>query len=85
MTQRARMRINENGRVVIPAEFRKRLGIRPGDELELRVEDQELRISTLRRNIERAQKLLRKQVKHGKSLVDELIAERRQASRRESA
>jgi AbrB family looped-hinge helix DNA binding protein len=48
MKQRARMRINENGRVVIPAEFRKRLGIRPGDQLELRVEDQELRISTLR-------------------------------------
>jgi AbrB family looped-hinge helix DNA binding protein len=85
MKQRARMRINENGRVVIPAEFRKRLGIRAGDELELRVEDQELRISTLRRNIERAQKLLRKQVKPGRSLVDELIAERRQAARRESA
>ena len=63
MKQRARMRINANGRVVIPAEFRKRLGIRAGDELELRVEDQELRISTLRRNIERAQKLLRRQVK----------------------
>ena len=84
MKQRARMRINANGRVVIPAEFRKRLGIRAGDELELRVEDQELRISTLRRNIERAQKLLRRQVKPGRSLVDELIAERRQAARRES-
>jgi len=69
--------------VVIPASFRKRLGIRPGDEVILRIEDDELRISTLKRNIERAQKLVRKYVKTKRSLVDELIAERREAARRE--
>jgi AbrB family looped-hinge helix DNA binding protein len=83
MKLRARMRVNENGRVVIPAAFRKRLGIGIGDEVELRVEDDELRISTLRRNIERAQRLIRKHVKPGVSLVDELIEERRQAARDE--
>ena len=83
MKLRARMRVNENGRVVIPAAFRKRLGIVIGDEVELRVEDDELRISTLRRNIERAQRLIRKHVKPGVSLVDELIEERRQAARDE--
>ena len=76
-------RINQNGRVVIPASFRKRLGMRSGDEVLLRIEDDELRISTLRRNIERVQKLVRKQVKTKRSLVDELIAERREAARRE--
>ena len=84
MTLRTRMRVNENGRVVIPAAFRKRLGIRAGDEVELRIEEDELRISTLRRNIQRAQRLVRKQVKRGASLVNELIAERRQAALDES-
>ena len=83
MTPKARMRINPNGRVVIPASFRKRLGMRVGDEVVLRIEDDELRITTLRRNIERAQRLVRKHVKRSVSLVDELIAERREAARNE--
>jgi AbrB family looped-hinge helix DNA binding protein len=81
---KARTRVNQNGRVVIPAAFRKRLGICVGDELELRIEEDELRISTLRHNIARAQRLIRKHVKRGSSLVDELIAERRQAARDDS-
>jgi antitoxin PrlF len=83
MKLKMRMRVNENGRVVIPATFRKRLGIRIGDEVVLQLEDDELRIITLKRNIERAQRLVRKHVKPGTSLVDELIAERREAARNE--
>jgi antitoxin PrlF len=83
MKLKTRMRVNENGRVVIPASFRKRLGIHVGDEVVLQIEDDELRITTLKRNIERAQRLVRKHVKPGTSLVDELIEERRQAARNE--
>jgi AbrB family looped-hinge helix DNA binding protein len=78
-----RQRVNENGRVVIPAALRKALGINIGDEVVLRMEDDELRITTLKRRVERAQRLVRKHVKRGTSLVDELIAERREASRNE--
>ena len=78
-----RQRVNENGRVVIPASFRKALGINVGDEVVLRMEDDELRITTLKRRVERAQRLVRKHVKRGASLVDELIAERREAARNE--
>jgi AbrB family looped-hinge helix DNA binding protein len=78
-----RQRVNENGRVVIPASFRKALGINIGDEVVLRMEDDELRITTLKRRVERAQRLVRKHVKRGTSLVDELIAERRAAARNE--
>jgi AbrB family looped-hinge helix DNA binding protein len=78
-----RQRVNENGRVVIPASFRKVLGINIGDEVILRMEDDEVRITTLKRRIERAQRLVRKHVKRGASLVDELIAERREAARNE--
>lgn len=83
MTLKTRMRVNENGRVVIPASFRKRLGIRAGDEVVLQIQDDELRITTLKRNIARAQRLVRKHVKPGTSLADELIAERREAARNE--
>ena len=78
-----RQRVNENGRVVIPASFRKALGINIGDEVVLRMEDDELKITTLKRRVERAQRLVRKHVKRGTSLVDELIAERREAARNE--
>ena len=76
-------RVNENGRVVIPASYRKALGIKPGDEVILRMEDDELRITTMKRRIERAQRRVRKYVEPGVSLADELIAERREAAKRE--
>ncbi len=52
-------------------------------EMRLRIEDDELRITSLKRNFERAQRLVRKHVKPGTSLVDELIAKRREAARNE--
>lgn len=83
MEQETRTRVNENGRVVIPASFRKALGINVGDEVVMRIEDNELRILTLKKRIERAQRLVRQHVKRGASVVDELIAERREAAKRE--
>ena len=83
METETRMRVNQNGRVVIPASFRKALGINVGDEVVLRIEDDELRITTLRRRIQRAQESVRRYVKPGESLVDELIAERREAAKHE--
>jgi AbrB family looped-hinge helix DNA binding protein len=79
----ARLTLNENGRVVIPASMRTALGIQAGDELAMRIEDDELRITTLKRRIERAQNNVRKYVKAGTSLVDELIATRREAAKHE--
>lgn len=83
MTTDVRARVNENGRIVIPSEFRNALGIRAGDEVLLRIEDDELRITTLKRRLERAQALVRKHVRPGESLADELIADRRRAARNE--
>ena len=83
MPEELRTRVNENGRVVIPSSFRKALGIEIGDEVVLRVEDKELRITTQQRRVQRAQQRARKYVKPGTSLVDELLAERRRAARRE--
>jgi AbrB family looped-hinge helix DNA binding protein len=76
-------RISENGRIVIPVAMREALGMVPGEELVLRMQDDELRITTMRHRIEHARELVRRHVKPGRSLVDELIAERRKAAQRE--
>jgi AbrB family looped-hinge helix DNA binding protein len=83
MTQEPRMRVNENGRIVIPAQFRKALGIEIGDEVVLIIEDNELRITTQQRRIQRARERAKRYLKPGTSLANELIAERRQAARDE--
>jgi AbrB family looped-hinge helix DNA binding protein len=83
MDSETRMRVNENGRVVIPASYRKALGINVGDEVVLRIEDDELRIMSLKRRLERAQRRVRRYIKPGRSLADELIVERREAAKRE--
>jgi AbrB family looped-hinge helix DNA binding protein len=83
MDSETRMRVNENGRVVIPASYRKALGINVGDEVVLRIEDDELRIMSLKRRIEQAQRRVRRYIKPGRSLADELIVERREAAKRE--
>ena len=78
-----RLRVNENGRIVLPAAFRKALNIRPGDQVLARLEDDEVRITTLKHRIEQAQRHVRQFVKPGRSLADELIAERREAAKHE--
>jgi AbrB family looped-hinge helix DNA binding protein len=83
MPEEARMRVSENGRIVIPASFRKALGIDVGDEVVLRLQDDELLITTKQRRIQRAQERARRYLKPGTSLADELIAERREAARHE--
>ena len=83
MSNESRMRVSQNGRVVIPASFRKALGINVGDEVLLRVEDDELRITTKQRRIRRAQRRAQNYLKPGTSLVTELLAERREAAKHE--
>jgi len=83
MAQPVRIRVSEKGRVVIPASIRQALGIRTGDELEARVENNEMRISTLSNRIREARRFVRKFVTADRLLSEELIAERRDAARRE--
>ena len=78
-----RSRVTEGGRIVIPAEFRRELGVEVGDEVRLMMQDGELRVFTLDQAIRRAQELVRRHVPEGTSLVDELIAERRAEAERD--
>lgn len=85
MQTSSRTKLTEGGRVVIPAEFRRALGVQVGDELILRLENGELRLLTLDRAIAQAQEAVRKYVLAGRSLVDELLAERRAEAARDEA
>ena len=80
---RAKVRLSSNGRIVIPAEMRKALGVKPGETIMLEVEDGVLRIESYPSRIRRIQQEFRKYAKPGILASDELIAERREEARRE--
>ena len=71
------VKISEGGRVVIPADHRRALGLEVGDEVIIRVVDGELRIMTRAQAVNRAQSIVVRSVRKGRSLVDELTTERR--------
>lgn len=83
MELHARVKVGEKGRLVIPAAMREALGIKPGDTMDLQIQDYELRISTRRARIRKAQERIRQYVPEGVSLADELSAERREAAKNE--
>ena len=68
---------------MIPAQFRKTLGVSEGDTLMMTLEDGMIRILTPRKAIQRVQELVRRYVPEGVSLADEHIAERRAEAARE--
>jgi AbrB family looped-hinge helix DNA binding protein len=74
MELQARVQVSEKGRIVIPAEIREATGIKVGDMIDLNVTDYELRISTKRARLRRAQEW---------ALSYELSAERREAAKHE--
>ena len=76
-------KITPGGRLVIPARHRRALGLKTGDEVLLRVVDGELRILSQTEAVKRAQAMVKRLVKGGRSLVDELLKERRAEARRE--
>jgi AbrB family looped-hinge helix DNA binding protein len=74
-----RTRINQQGRIVIPAECRTAAGLKPGDELLIEtVGDGELRIRTKQEALRQAQQIVARYSSGSRDLVAELIAERRE-------
>lgn len=73
-------KIMTGGRLVIPSEHRRALGLEVGDEVIVRVENGEIRILTRSEAVKRAQAIVRRKVAKGRSLVEELSRERREES-----
>ena len=79
----ARVRMNQQGRIVIPAECRAAAGLKPGDDLLIEVAGEgELRLRTRRQSRKEAQEVVAR-YSSGRDLVAELIAERREEAARE--
>jgi AbrB family looped-hinge helix DNA binding protein len=76
-------KINQNGRIVIPAAIRRQMGLKAGDSLLMDVEDGVLRLETHRARIRRIQREFAQYNRPGVLASDELIAERREEARRE--
>lgn len=76
-----RLRVNAQGRTVIPADFRRAMGLRDEDELVAWLEGERLIISTRRAVASSTSGMYRHL---GRGAVEGLIAERRAEARREN-
>ncbi len=68
---------------MIPPAFRREMGVKPGDTLIVEMDDGELRVRSLPLAIARVQARMRELNPEGRSLADELIADRRAEAARE--
>lgn len=76
--------LGPDGRILIPAALRDAAGIERGEEVNLRVEDGRIILSSWRADIRRLQGMFAHLKKPGESVVDEFIAERHAEAARES-
>jgi len=76
-------KLTQGNRLVIPSAIRKSLGLRVGDAVTLVLQDNgEVRLLTQAEAIRQAQALVRQHVPEERSLVEELLAERREEAGR---
>lgn len=75
---RATVTLGKQGRLVIPADVRAALGLEPGDELSLSVSDMAIHLMRPEDAVQALWGYAKRD--DGRSLVDELIAERRAAA-----
>jgi AbrB family looped-hinge helix DNA binding protein len=74
--------VGEGGRLVIPAEMRKAMGVKPGDTLVLKVQGGELTAISQLVSIRKVQERLAPYKKPGENVVDQFLAGRREEQRR---
>jgi AbrB family looped-hinge helix DNA binding protein len=72
-----RAKIGPGGRLVIPVAQRRELGLEIGDQVMIRVEDDELRVVSLDQRVKRIQALVRRHNPRGERLSESLIRDRR--------
>jgi antitoxin PrlF len=78
-----RGKIVSGGRLLVPAEFRRALGLSDGDTVVMEMAGDELHVRPIRSALRRIQQDLRKYKPPVGSVADELIAERRAEAKRD--
>ena len=76
------VRLGTYGRVVIPAAFRRRLGLQPGDRLVVRLAENGVVIESRRAAVRAAQRMIRERVPEGELLTERLFEMRRAENKR---
>jgi bifunctional DNA-binding transcriptional regulator/antitoxin component of YhaV-PrlF toxin-antitoxin module len=73
-----RARVSESGRLSLPAEFRRAVGLERGGDVVVELNGQEMRIRTIDEVIDHAQELSRRMLSGKPDItVDDFLAERR--------
>jgi bifunctional DNA-binding transcriptional regulator/antitoxin component of YhaV-PrlF toxin-antitoxin module len=72
-----KVKLSLGGRIVVPTDMRKALSMEVGDELFMKIENQELKIFNLRHAIKEAQTLMAKYNPKKIRLSDQIIEDRR--------
>jgi len=76
-------KVTEGGRIVIPAKLRDALGIKVGNKVTLTLKDGTLQITTRDEAIRRIEEVMKNHIEPDRSVVDELIRERREEAENE--
>lgn len=69
--------LQENGRLILPADIRRALNLKKGDKVIIDTQGDRIELTTAQRERRRAQMLFRSFIPSGEQLVDQLINERR--------
>ena len=75
--------MQENGRVILPVELRRLLGLEKGDKVQLLVDGGTVTLTTARLRRRRAQEIASRYAVPGESVVDEFLLEKRTEAERE--
>ncbi len=75
--------VRKGGAIALPAPFLAAMGVSEGDQVQLALDGDVVRVLSRAAAIREAQELVRRYVPEGVSLVDELLAERRAEAARE--
>ena len=76
-------KLDKSGRIVIPADARLRKTLKQGETIVMEEDGNGLRLRTIEDVVQDAQRYFHSVIPAGVSLVDELIAERREDAKRE--
>jgi antitoxin PrlF len=78
-----RGKIVSGGRLIVPVEYRRLMGLSDGDTVVMELDGDELRVRPLGSALRSVRERLRPYIVEGVSVSDELIADRRAAAERE--
>jgi len=75
--------MQENGRVILPSDLRKLLGLAKGDKVLIETEGETVTITTARLRRKRAQEIAARYAQSGRKVVDDYLSEKREEAAKE--